>query len=231
MHELVDTKPEPVKGTLATQLRQYLSDEGFSHSDRIPPERDLMAVFGVTRFAMRKALAQLEKDGLIWRHVGRGTFVGARPVHNLHDLAYLKDLARPKQLLEARMAIEPELARLAATNGVSADFDHIQSWIKRSRDARDWRSYEASDTNLHNAIARASHNKLLIHLFDELNTVRRAIVWNQRRESATPPKSHPSFDQHDVLVAAIEARDASAAARAMRVHLRSVRDNLLRSMN
>lgn len=230
MGELVEIVGEKAETTLAARLRQYLEDRGFDHSDRIPPERQLTGEFGVTRSELRKALAELEHDGLIWRHVGRGTFVGARPVHNLNDLAYLKQLARPSHLLEARLAIEPELARLAALQGVTADFVHIRTWAERSRNAADWRCYEASDTHLHNAIARATHNKLLIHLFNELNTVRRAIVWDQRRTNSKPPEDHFSFKQHDSIVEAIENREPAESARRMREHLRSVKDHLLPSM-
>ncbi|MEM9248765.1 MAG: FadR/GntR family transcriptional regulator [Pseudomonadota bacterium] len=226
MTELV-TEPQSAEvDALSQRLRQYLATEGFAHSDRIPAERQLAAEFHVSRAVLRKALTKLEDDGLIWRHVGRGTFVGPRPVHNLNDLAYLKDVARPSQLIEARIAIEPELARLASLHAVSTDFAQMREWAERSRRAPDWRSYEASDTNLHNAIARATKNKLLIHLFDELNTVRRAIVWNQQRTTSKPAKDHFSFDQHDAIVDAIENHDPAEAALRMRDHLRSVRDNM-----
>jgi DNA-binding FadR family transcriptional regulator len=226
MNGLVGADNLDAGASLASRLRQYLIDEGFAHSDRIPPERQLTVAFGVSRTELRKALSQLESDGLIWRHVGRGTFVGPRPIHNLNDLVYLKQLARPSQLIEARLAIEPELARLASLHAVRSDFVQFRTWADRSRSAPDWRSYEASDTNLHNAIARATKNKLLIHLFDELNTVRRAIVWNQQRTNVKPPVDHFSFDQHDAIINAIENHDPAEAARHMRDHLRSVRDHL-----
>lgn len=211
---------------LASRLRQYLIDEGFSHSHRIPPERKLTEHLGVSRFELRKALAELERDGLIWRHVGRGTFLGARPVHNLHDLAYLRDLARPIPLLDARLAIEPQLARLAAEYATPADLDQIRSWAARGQQATDWRLYEAADTNLHNCIAHATHNKLLIHLFSELNSVRRAVLWNLKRTNARPPDTHFAFAEHDAIIATIAARDPAGAEERMRNHLTSVKNHL-----
>ena len=74
---------------------------------------------------MAQALAELEADGLIWRHVGRGTFIGARPVLNLADAAYLGELTSPSQVIAARLVIEPELARLAATHATRADLEEI----------------------------------------------------------------------------------------------------------
>lgn len=213
--------------SLSDRLRSYIATQGFHHNDRLPPERDLCIQFGVTRGGLRKALADLEADGLIWRHVGRGTFIGARPVLNLADVAYLGELASPAQVITARLAIEPELARLAALYGSQADFAEILTCTRRCRQASDWRSYEAWDNNLHHAIAKATHNKLLLHLFDTLNVVRRSTVWGQLRSSQLPPRDHRSFDEHDAIYAAISQRDAATAAQWMRDHLVSVRDRVL----
>jgi DNA-binding FadR family transcriptional regulator len=227
MNRLVAPPVPAVAEDLAALLRRFITSEGLAHNDRLPPERALTGLFGVTRAELRKALAALEEDGLIWRHVGRGTFVGARPVHNLDDVTFLGQLASPAQVLEARLAIEPELARLASLHGVKSDFVQIRAWAERGRTAGDWRSYEASDNNFHRAVARATRNKLLVHLFDTLNIVRRSIVWNQPRASQRPAEDHFSFDQHDAIAAAIEDHDPAEAARRMRDHIRSVRERIL----
>lgn len=216
---------------LVDGLRQFIAQKGFHHNDRLPAERALCEQFGVTRGELRKALGALEADGLIWRHVGRGTFIGARPVLNLADAAYLGELASPAQVMVARLAIEPELARLAALHGTRADFEDIQGWSKRCRAAPDWRSYEAADNNLHYAVARATHNKLLVYLFDTLNVVRRSTVWGQRRATARPPVDHFAFNQHDAIVQAIAARDASQAATHMAAHLLTVHERVLPAMS
>jgi DNA-binding FadR family transcriptional regulator len=216
---------------LSVQIKQFVAAQGFNHNDRLPPERALSQRFGVTRGELRKALAELEGDGLIWRHVGRGTFIGARPVLNLADVAYLGELASPAQVIAARLAIEPELARLAAIYGTRYDFDEIQACSQRCRAATDWRSYEAWDNNLHYAIAKATHNKLLVYLFDILNVVRRSTVWGQTRSTKLPPRDHHSFAAHDAICAAIAARDGALAAQRMREHLNSVREMVLPALS
>jgi DNA-binding FadR family transcriptional regulator len=210
-------------GPLLGRVRAYIVGSGFVLNDRLPPERELSRRFGVSRSELRRALSALEEEGLIWRHVGRGTFIGTRPVHNLDDVAFLRQLGRPEHVFEARLAIEPALARLAACRGARHDVEAIRLAADRCRSAGDWRSYGAADDKFHLAVARASRNKLLIHFFDLLNIVRRAAVWGQPRLTERPPPDHPSFAQHEAILAAICARDAEAAEARMHQHLQSVR--------
>ena len=59
-------------------LRKYLEDRGFAQNDRLPPERELADTLGLTRNRVRGGLRKLESEGLIWRHVGQGTYFGPR---------------------------------------------------------------------------------------------------------------------------------------------------------
>lgn len=215
---------------LAGRIKAMIAERGLGHAERLPPERELCALLEVSRSELRKALAVMEADGLIGRHVGRGTFLGARPVHNLDDVAFLGQLANSGQLLDVRLALEPEMARLAAQNATRADLEAIRDCCARCRAAGEWRSYEAWDGNVHHAIARATHNKLIVHLFDTLNAVRRSIVWGQLRSTGGPPADHESFAEHDAIHDAIAARNSDAAAARMRDHLVSVRRRVLPNM-
>ena len=77
-------------------------------------------------------------------------------------------------------------------------------------------------------MAEATANVVLLALFDGLNTIRRTVTWGRMRRAASrPDPAHHSFAEHDRLVRAISERDPGAAAEAMRLHLRSVRANLL----
>jgi DNA-binding FadR family transcriptional regulator len=209
------------------QIKRFIDEQGLAHNHRLPPEREFCPILGVSRSELRKALAEMEADGLIWRHVGRGTFIGSRPVHNLNDVDFLRQLANPAKMMDARMAIEPELARLAARDGTLPDFDDIRDCNRRCRTAREWRSYEAWDNNFHHAIAKATHNKVLLYLFETFNVVRRSVVWGQQRSTKGPTPDHFSFEQHDAIHAAIAARDADGAAMRMRDHLCSVNERVL----
>jgi DNA-binding FadR family transcriptional regulator len=217
--------------SVLTQLRAYLGNRGPIHGARLPPERQLALELGVSRGSLRKALADLETEGLIWRHVGRGTFLGNRPVEAVQDLSEVTRQTNPAGVMEARLALEPELARLAALHATRADLDELGACMAAARAAEDWRAYEYCDNRLHRGIAQATANIVLLALFDSLNMIRRTVTWGrQRRSPQRPDPSHHSFTEHERIVEAITNREAGRAADAMRAHLLMVRANLLVTM-
>lgn len=217
----------PQQKDVVERIKRFIADQGLGHNQRLPPERRFCQQLGVSRVDLRKALAGMEADGLIWRHVGRGTFIGSRPVRNLDDLDFLRQLANPVQIMDARLVIEPDMAGLAALYGTQSDIDEIRTCNQHCREAEEWRSYEAWDNKFHHAIAKATQNKVLLYLFDSFNVVRRSVVWEQARSTKRPTSDHFSFDQHDAIHAAIAARDTTEATRRMSEHLHSVSERIL----
>lgn len=211
------------------RLRRFIEEGGFKQGVRLPPERQLTSQLGMTRATLRKALGALERDGIIWRHVGKGTFIADAGQTSAPGGAMM-ELARqitPFRMMRARMTIEPAIAREAAINA-SGDTQHkMQQAQDRAKAATDWNEYEIQDDQFHRAIAEASDNPLLVALFDQLNEVRRAVACgNVTRQSAHPSADHSSFAEHDAIAKAITNRDPAAAFEAMRAHLRSVSQRL-----
>ena len=216
-------------GGALTQLRAWLAQRELPDGGRLPPERELCDLLGVPRGELRKALARLEADGELWRHVGKGTFRGLRPAAPSDSMPSIVARSNPREVMRARLLFEPTLAGEAALNATSADIDDMLRCIAASRAAASWRQYENCDNRLHHAVAVASGNNVLRALFDQLNAVRRAVVWGRRRdETDRPPRDHHSFAEHERIVAEIAERDPDAAARAMHLHLKSVEAKLLR---
>ncbi len=210
------------------RLRSYIADGGYTPGVRLPPERHLTDEFGMTRSTLRKALAALEREGVIWRHVGKGTFVADRsPQVPGGALVELGRQLTPFRMMRARMAVEPAIAREAAVNASGDTQLRMQRALERSKAAATWREYEIQDDIFHRTVAEASDNLLLLSLFDQLNGVRRAVAWgNVTRRSALPSPDHSSFAEHDAIAMAIANRDPVTAYEAMRAHLRSVSQRL-----
>lgn len=217
----------PKSDDLAKRIRLLIERDGYTHSDRLPCERDLCERLDVSRYKLRNALIGLEKSGIIWRHVGRGTFVGARPILNLDDVSYLRDLVCPEQMVTVRLTLEPQIAGLAALNATPSDLEVMQNCTNNCREAPDWRGYEAWDNNLHHAIARACSNKLYQYFFETLNVLRHSVVWGQPRTTSRPARDHASFAQHEAIVAAIKEGDSELASQNMKRHLEVVYARML----
>lgn len=216
-------------GTALSRLRAYLAQIEMPIDSRLPPERELAETLGVTRAGLRKALAVLEAENQIWRHVGKGTFIGSRPIETMADVAAITRRTNPTEVMRTRLVLEPEVARMAALNATSAHIAEMHLCMQRTRAAQTWRQYEAWDNRLHRVIAESTQNSLLLALLDTLNAVRRAVVWGRLRvEKVKPAPNHHSFEDHEAIVAAIEDRDLDRAAAAMRRHLENVERNLLR---
>lgn len=220
---------EPVKANTAEErLRGYIIDGAYKAGDRLPPERELTEKFELTRAALRKALDALEREGLIWRHVGKGTFVaGDRPGESGGALMEIGRRLTPFRMMRARLTIEPAIAREAAVNASGDAMTRMKLALERAHSASNWHDYEVQDDMFHRSIAEASDNLLLLTLFDQLNQVRRAVTWgNVTRETVRPSNSHSSFAEHEAIAAAIAARNPESAFESMRNHLRSVSDRL-----
>jgi len=85
------------------RLRAHLRQRAYGPQDQLEPERVLALRIGCSRETLRAALDVLEKEGLIWRHVGQGTFVGPRPAHEPIRPSILAEMASPADVLDARL--------------------------------------------------------------------------------------------------------------------------------
>lgn len=219
------TKAEPSEWTDAIAvLKAFIAEGAYAPGDRLPAERDLISCLGISRALLRRALDALEREGMIWRHVGKGTFIASQAgAAGTGNLAELTRLITPVRMMRARLCIEPAIAREAAINASKEAVIRIKSAMDRARQAPSWADYEAQDDLFHRSIAEASDNMLLLALFDQLNQVRRAVAWEAvTRQSTRPPSTHTSFVEHEKIAEAIERRDPSAANEAMRHHIGSV---------
>ncbi|WP_210485161.1 FadR/GntR family transcriptional regulator [Microvirga antarctica] len=216
------------------QMRVLLDQRSGSESSRqLPPERTLAAQLGVGRRTLRRALEVLEAEGHIWRHQGKGTFLGPRPLREEVNLAELARRTHPLEVMEARLEIEPALARLAALRASNGDIERLRHLAQKTESIADGDSdsRELWDGAFHRAIAEVAGNSLLFAFVDVVDRIRQDPTWRRLRERArTPGSQHGFVHQHHQVVAAIAARDAAAAEQAMRHHLEAVRTSVLRIM-
>lgn len=215
------------------KFKRWLNEAKLPVDGRLPPERTLAERFNLSRSQLRKILAALEVEGRIWRHVGRGTFVNKRgqppSKPNIDDIA---NRTSPPEAMQARMMIEPEIARLAALHATSAQIAEMRQLSQKMREAKTWPEYEDLDWRFHNLLAEASSNTLLKEIQYLLNGVRRAVVWGHLNiRPVGPSEDYHSFAEHDELIDNIAARNRMGAAAAMLRHLNSTASTLVNDEN
>lgn len=98
-----------------TQQQAFIDSGTYQPGDRLPAERELINSFGISRTSLRKGLDALERKGVIWCHVGKGTFVSGRENPELNPgFAKLSQEISPVHMIRARFSLEPAIAREAA---------------------------------------------------------------------------------------------------------------------
>jgi DNA-binding FadR family transcriptional regulator len=222
-----DRGDEVSYGEAMARLRAML-DAGDTRSGRLPPERILARDFGVSRRAVRRALDLLEGEGRVSRQQGRGTYVSDPRMHTTDLAGALAKLTNPVDTLEARMAIEPSQARLAALRATPGDIEKLFEAAEASRKARDPVSYEKADAAFHRRIAIAARNPLLITVFDAILHVASDGKWRHGRETAHCINNQATYaSAHRRIAAAIAERNPVMAEEAMRTHLGKVQQQLI----
>eukprot|EP01042_Synura_sphagnicola_P009137 gene9137-11731_t len=128
--------PRQSSAAVLMRLRAMLDAEEMVAGRRLPDERRLSASLQCSRQTLRQALFALEAEGLIWRRVGQGTFLGPRPDGHPIREAVLLQATSPLQLMQARLMIEPPIAAEAARMARPADLARLQRLVDEGRRAR-----------------------------------------------------------------------------------------------
>jgi len=127
MTDLYQPRPRRFDEVASAILARIRSGE-LQPGDRLPPERQLVDDFGVSRTAVREALRSLAAQGLIDSHVGRGTFVRHPTLRHLAgEIGLYLGRARTSaaDVRSARLLVEAELASRAAESRTAADSDAL----------------------------------------------------------------------------------------------------------
>ena len=211
-----------------SRLRALIEVGDVQTTGRLPPERALAEQIGVSRRAIRHALDMLEAEGRITRQQGRGTLICGARTEALDLSNRLATLTNPVDTLEARMAIEPVLARLAALRATQGDFDKLFEAADASRVAKDPISYEKADAAFHRRIAIATRNPLLVTIFEAVLQVASDRSWRHGRETAHCINNQARYAaSHRKIAVAICERNPKLAEEGMCAHLAMVQQQLI----
>jgi len=195
----------------------YIVKRNLRDGDALPPERELAEALGISRRELRGALASLEAAGRVWRGVGRGTYLGSRPLKFATSMRSLRTGSSPADIAEMRLMIEPALVELATRKASPEDLAELEKCAKRNAIANDDLEWQQWDHRFHLLIAQATRNAAIIALMEAVNGMRAKP--NLREKTADQETRRHFAQQHLVVVDAMIERDGETAAARMRDHL------------
>ena len=209
---------------LAKKIMELAADSGDSTEQRLPSERALADMFGVSRTAVREAIIALEVQGLVEVKVGSGIY--ALPSPGKHSRGFEVPAGPgPIETLRARTLIEAEIAALAASERRDADLDRLFAALSTMRATlADKEAYDEADRQFHLAIAEATGNRVLQHMVQAMwDNARDDPRWDKiEQHFHSEAMRAASLEDHQNIFTAIAARDANQARLAMHQHLERV---------
>jgi len=217
-------KPKKVSAQIAEQIRSSILAGEFNPGDKLPPERELAEMFGVSRPSVREALNVLAIAGLVESYQGGGTVVkslvetaAGTPLSELIKV----EQERALDVIEVRKCMEGWTAYYAAQRALPEDLrklekivDEMENNLERKKTSQDL------DANFHIVIAQATHNIVWLHLtqsiFDAIREFQRS-VWQALY--LTEEDHRTLFRHHKEVLEAIRDKDPERAKDAMLTHL------------
>lgn len=217
-------KPKKMSTQIAEQIRSSILTAAFSPGEKLPPERELAELFGVSRPSVREALNILAAAGLVESHQGGGTIVKSLVEMSAgNPLSEMIKCERERALdvIEVRKSMEACTAYYAAERALPDDLRKLEKIVAEMAEniARNRPSIEL-DAHFHITVAQATHNVVWLHLmqsiFDAMKEFQRG-VW--RAVYLTEEDHRSLFIQHSAVFEAIRDRQPERARGEMLVHL------------
>ena len=218
-------EPQRLYRQIAEQLRQLMNSGEFAVGSRLPAERDLAVQLGVSRPSVREALIALEVEGMIEVRTGSGIYVQSTTQPKSAKGQTAIDTSAewgPLEVMSARILVESEVAALAAQNAQKKDVKAIRAGLQQMKQeaARNEMPREG-DEAFHEAIAQACGNSVLLDTVQRFWLARKGPLFARLGDYFEHPASwQAAIAEHQAVLDAIEAHDASAARKAMQKHLK-----------
>jgi DNA-binding FadR family transcriptional regulator len=218
-----------VSETIAKRIKRQVSNGRLTAGQKLPAEREMARKYKTSRVSVREAYRSLEELGLlvIRRGADGGAFI-AEPDHNpvQRSLSVLLRLGRTshQELTEARLLIEPPIARLAARRARPADIAKLRLVLERQEAALARKGhFRGHSLQFHRAVADCAGNLPLITLMNSLADLTLEVV----TKIDTPrPVKEGICRFHRAIFEAIERHDEAAAYQLMLAHIGEVQEGI-----
>lgn len=220
--EILPISPrETVVDAIVRALVQHIADNRLQAGDRLPSERTLVEMLGASRLPIREALSVLKGLGIIEAQHGRGFFVRqldpAAVFGMLSPLLKIQTAMDQQHLLEARLALEMDIAGLAAVHRNGENLAVLNTELDAMRDSiRNRTEYVAHDKAFHRELARATGNPVFSVFMASITDLLAELHDRFRDDLAFRQEA---IAEHEKIVRAVREADAETARTTMKNHL------------
>ncbi|MBJ2357310.1 FadR/GntR family transcriptional regulator [Sphaerochaeta sp. S2] len=226
-------KTKKIYTLIMQQIQDLIDEKQLKPGDRLPSERDLATALSVSRASVRQAITALATKGLLTVQQGDGTYV-TTPSMKADALEALSEQLvdqqiSPNEIVETRLLIECECARLCAMRATPEICDQLESLLEHNREARGERaSLETMNRDLHDMIALGAQNKALQRIMSDIWTLMNENMWYFLKQKSNDRNMvvEKHLRQHREIVDAIKAHDPQLAKKKMREHLSDIDSSL-----
>ena len=225
-----------VSEAIARRIKKQISDGRLVVGEKLPAERDMARQFKTSRVSVREAYRSLEEVGLlrIRRGAEGGAFVSQvdhEPVRRSLSLVLGLGKASHEEITEARMLLEPSIARLAAMRAGQSDIEKLEEILKREEQEVRHPGADSGSTagQFHRALGDCAHNMPLLVVINALAdiTAESVSALDVRVRSRHRRKN---CEYHRQILAAIRAHDGDAAYALMLKHVGDIQQRVSRSI-
>ncbi len=225
-------RPKKLSEEIVEQIKGLIAGGDLKPGDRIPSERELAAMLGVSRPSVREAIMVLDALGFLEARQGGGTYVRSLTdsgiAEPLASLVEKKDPVMLRSLVEVRMGLESWSAYLAAQRAEPAEIDEMRrlyTIMEKQASRGGWDS--EIDAQFHYVITAASHNSLQMHLLDSIHslfhtTIQVALTEFYQQEGYL----EKLLSHHRDILEAIATREPERARQKMMEHLTMVEEKM-----
>lgn len=233
--ELKPIKTRKIYEEVAEQIRKLVSSGHLKPGDRLPSERDLAERLQVSRASVREALSALEMMGLLEARSGEGTYIREVNIESVvAPLAWVLSMEKDivLELLEVRKIFEVQAVGLACERATQDDLQEMESALRvMYQDLQTGQLGEQADHQFHFAIARATHNKILVRLMNAIaDTMHRTLKTSRIKLYEGKEMPQRLYEEHISIFRAISEKDSSNASQLMLLHLAGVEENFSESL-
>lgn len=224
-------KSQTLSQEIVANIEQAIREKKFQVGEKLPTEKELCEMFGVSRTAIREALQMLSAQGLINVHKGKGSFVNdyssdhvIKPMSLFLELNF--DIDYMYHVVRTRRMLEPAVARDAALHRTDDDLKKLKDVLIKFKKTKpsDFEKQGELDREFHLILAKACQNPIIPIITEpiyELMPRIKTLIY----EKVDAARSEADV-YHEKIYDMIKVQDGDGAYQMMLSHLKIAEDHV-----